>query len=263
MTRLRWAPPAQQAPVVVKVPPTYYTGTFAPDQDVTFLWPNTPRWSSFSCTGGRHVRIVGGQAVKTTAGAAVNFVGVTGSVFLEGLAIDMGGISADAIDVGGSPTAPWDARPDVYVQNCRIVGVTGSHAGIHADILQPQGAVGGIYVDGLTGSTDYQGLFLPPQKPIDRIELHRVNLSYNPGVDHVTYLLWLADDGATTYTRVTLDDVWLEPRPEQALTDTFYPPTRDLARINVRGSVRCSLPPHADFVPAGSVGLGYVSPGYA
>lgn len=255
---LTWAPPAQSNTVTVTVGPGYYTGTFAPDQDVTFLWP-TSRYSSFEVTGGRHLRVIGGEVLKTTAGSGLRFTGCTGSVFLEGLHVDMSKVSADAINVSGTT-----GRPDVYLQNLRVTGVNGSMATTHADVFQPQGPIGSLYVDRLTATSNYQGLFLPPQQPITSIDLRRVNLSYtDPTATHVTYLLWLLDQGQTP-PPATLTDVWVQPRAGQSLAKSVWPApvSPDGGRSGywphpVSGFVRAGSP--ADFATAG---LNYTSPGY-
>lgn len=281
MSPLRWAPPPQRHPVTIAVPAGFYSGSFAPDQDVTFIWPDRPRFSSFTVTGGRHLRTIGGTLVKTTAGTGLRFTDTTGSVFLEGLDLDMTAVSADAINVSGAP----GALPDVYLQNLRVTGVNGSRGGVHADIFQPQGPIGDLRVDRLTGRSDYQGLFIPPQAPMSSAELHRVDLAYtHPDGSAVTYLLWLLDECSTDVPcPVTLDDVWVTPRAGQHLGQAVWPHPAavdgDGARIGVRssdgwrtaywtprlpvtGRVQAGSPPDGDFTPAGSVGLGYVSPGY-
>jgi hypothetical protein len=260
------------------VPVGYYEGTFPTDQDVTFIWPSKARFSSFQVTGGRHLRIVGGALTKTTSGTGLRFDDCAGSVFLEGLDIDMSRVSADAINVGGS-------SPDVYLQNCRIVGVNGSRAGTHADLFQPQGPIGDLCVDRLTGRSNYQGFYLAPQQPISSVELRRVDLGYSDTSAAITYLLWLLDGGGSQVPYPTLlNDVWVSPRPGQKLGQAVWPApgTVDgagqpigarspdgwrtaywLPHLPVTGRVRSGPPPDGDMVPAGSVGLGYISPGYA
>ena len=169
---LRWAPPAQVSPTIVNVPNGFYPGSFAPDQDVVFVFPSTPRFSSFICDGGRNVRVIGGSTVKTTAGPALAFINVTGSVFIEGQYIDMNTTSSDAINAGGSIyPGPYSAFPDVYIQNCHITGVRGSSSAVHSEVYQPQASVNNLRIDKLTGYSDYQGLFIPPSAPLSTVEI--------------------------------------------------------------------------------------------
>src|SRR5664280_549505 len=107
------------------------------------------------------------------------------------------------------------------------MNVNGAKNANHSDVYQPQGAIGHLYINGLTASSNYQGLFLSPQAPIAAISLNRVNLSYSSGGDPstpVTYLLWLLDSAATSSPPPTdLTDVYVTPRSNQGLQQAIYP----------------------------------------
>lgn len=285
---LRWLPPPLRNPIVVHVPTGYFGPTFPTDRDVLLLMPHEVRWSSINVTGGRNVRLIGGSTMLNTnngATAVMRFTGASGSVFIEGTEIDVNGHGDDGIDVAGSSSPPYRLFPDVYIENCRITGLNSTYAGNHADIFQPQGSIGRLFIDKLTGQSNYQGIFIPPQFPIQSASISRVNLSYGPGGQPVTYLLWLLDPGrspAELPYPIELSDVWIKPRPNQTLAASVAPWSHstnadgvsvgaiatDAGTMTwpgldkVSGYVEAGVPPRGDFVPAGIVGLGYVSPGY-
>jgi hypothetical protein len=141
---LRWDGPAQDHPTVIDVPDTGLRKSLSPRSDYLLVMPPRPVDGDISLDGGRHVRIVGG----TLDGSLKNNRS-RGSLFVEGLEIRPDR-KRDAIVLGGAndSNAPstW-TRPDLYLQNTRITGVSGSYDGFHADVVQKQGPMGGLYVD--------------------------------------------------------------------------------------------------------------------
>ncbi len=77
----------------------------------------------------------------------------------------------DALNLSGDSAPPYANRPDIYIEDSRVVNVNGAKGANHSDVYQPQGAIGHLYIHGLTASSNYQGLFLPPQAPIGAISL--------------------------------------------------------------------------------------------
>jgi hypothetical protein len=153
------------------------------------------------------------------------------------------------------------------------------HALGHADIFQPQGDIGNLHIDRLTGGSNYQGLFLRPEFQVASAIIKNINLRFLPNVHHpVTYLLWMRDseDSPKLYP-VSLESVYLEPRSGQIVSahavfpsarSTKYPAVEVDGRVSwpvgslISGSVLSGTPPSGDFVPEGSAGTSYVSPGY-
>lgn len=284
--RLRWAPPPLVDPIVVHVPTSYYGATFPTNRDVLLVMPNEVRWGKINVVGGHNVRLIGGATVlniESRATGVMRFSGQSGSVFIEGTEIDVNGHSDDGIDVAGSRAPPYTLFPDVYIENCRITGLNGTYETNHADIIQTQGSIGRLFIDRVTGQSNYQAITIPPQFPIKSASISRVNLSYGPGGQRWTYLLWLLDPHTHEVPYpVRLSDVWIKPRSGQDVahavapwlgtTDADGTPIGAIAGRNgrvtwprfnkVSGYVSAGVPPGGDFVPAGSVGLGYRSPGY-
>lgn len=289
--KLKWAPPAQTSPTVASTGTGFFGPTYAADEDVILTVPGL-RLAQLTVTGGRHIRIIGGKTRLNAAAsgtAAMRFTGVTGSVFIEGYHVDTNGAAGnkhDGIVVTGSTSAPYTITPDVYLQNCRVEGVMSTFAQNHADIFQPQGSIGTLYIDKLTGKSNYQGIFVRQEFPITAAHLSQVNLSYEAGGDGNTYLLWFPSSTPPTAPYpVTLRKVWVDPRAGQEIIDVGVWPkagevdgstpigaywvdddeTKAAWPINrlITGYVYSGSPPRGDYVPSTVAGLSYVSPGYA
>lgn len=276
---LRWAPPPLATPVVVDVTRRFFRAEFGPDEDVLLVMPgyrgpdghpnpeDGARTADLEITGGRNIRVIGGE----NGSGRMAFKETRGSVFVEGVSftLDPG---KDAINVGGTA----GTGPDVYLQAISVSGVRGSFDTVHADIFQPHGPLGHVRIDRLSGSSDYQGLFLAPQAPVLGADLSRIDLRYEGDAPGPTYLLWFTEAGTPPYP-VTLDDVWIKPRAGQSTArDAVWPPAGEDslgARTDaagracwppdsrITGCVHEGVPPEGRFVPA-DIGRDYRSPGY-
>ncbi len=285
---MRWAPPQQVAPNRIPVPLNYFsTPEFRPDQDVELVLPPVPRraGADLRVNGGRHVRIIGGHIR-----GRLQWTGGTGSLFVEGLRIDLTETpNRDAIVVSGAQ----GASPDVFLQNILVTGVQGAFKSTHADIFQPYGAVGHLRVHNFTGDTNYQGFFIRPEYPIKSATFSHVNLKFNRlgQPDGNTFLLWCrnmagspalgdpffpvtygpgvyaeANDRTPGHAAAFPPPGFLVPGPGgmnfSGITDLSgsvrWPPISGIS-----GKVRLGPPPDGDFIDGHKVGLGYRSPGYA
>jgi len=161
----------------------------------------------------------------------------------------------------------------------RVVNINGFTAGEHADMFQAQGDIGKLHVDHLTGTSNYQGLFLRPEFLITSATIKNVNLSFFPNPhQQVTYVLWMRDWGESGKTcPVSLESVYIEPRPGQTVAaQAVFPWERSTTARAVEkggkvtwpsgslieGCVISGTPALGDCVPADRVGGNYVSPGY-
>jgi hypothetical protein len=179
--------------------------------------------------------------------------GQTGTIHIEGLHIG-GAELAEAFNLDQRLGAI------VQLQNIRIETVRGLRAGHHADLVQTWAGPAELRIDGLTGSTDYQGFFLLPNQHFTgdaprKFDFRRMNIT---GTDKAGYLLWRQTNPAFEFS---LSEVWLQPNPKRTDRDQFLwpkPSTGDKSWENVK----IGVPPAGDFVPEGVAGLNYVSPGY-
>jgi hypothetical protein len=253
-----------------------YYGPFPDHQDIEVELPSTTVTNQIKIVGGRNLRVIGGHiAPEDGVRFCLRIVDITGSAFIEGLLIDAKNLTGDGINVSGKK----GFAPEVYLQNVRVLNINGFAAGEHADIFQPQGDIGNLHIDRLTGGSNYQGLFLRPEFQVASAIIKNINLRFLPNVHHpVTYLLWMRDseDSPKLYP-VSLESVYLEPRSGQTVSahavfpsarSTKYPAVEVDGRVSwpvgslISGSVLSGTPPSGDFVPEGSAGTSYVSPGY-
>jgi hypothetical protein len=116
----------------------------------------------------------------------------------------------------------------VQIQNVRIEQIRArDQAGFsdnHPDLIQLIKGPRELHIDGLTGTTDYQGLFFAPDTPVETITLRRVNIHGEPTA---RYLLWISKDGSIG--DVTLEDVWLDVPAQRSggLGSAVWPQSND------------------------------------
>lgn len=266
------------------------------DKDVVLICPTgTQRGRSpMRLNGARSVTVIGCDLGRGSA----SFRNMTGFVFLEGIRADMSPEDPqhDVFNAYGPP----GGKPDVYLQNIHVTGVHGDYAHTHADIFQPQGPIGTLRVDRLTGDTNYQGFFLPPRDNIDAVYISNTDLSYHSdttddGVSKFSHLFYFRftdlQGRGDQPVNVFLDNVYAAPRRGQTLDQSVYPGPRSTVRrapaapmmaqsrmaggggrsalswpafLGIRGAIQQGPPPNGSFVQLGPRGPGsrYVSPGY-
>lgn len=272
--------------VEVSVDATSNVLSLDPERDYVVAMPDEPLRRGLVLKGGRNVVLIGGEIDIPWQGTnptiaqrtGLKIVGATGTVHVEGLLLH-----GEDISEGIQIDAP---QAIVQLQN---IGVFGIHArdqvdfsDNHPDIVQTYGNVRELHIDGLTGSSDYQGLLFKVDVgpgPHGPVTLRNVNLI---GLPTARYLLWLGTEPG--FGTVTLDDVWIDVPPERdgGLRRSVWPPAngdhpdratilpqsdgRHLARWphamnpTVVGVVREGRPPGGDFVSPGAIGIGYERP---
>lgn len=276
---LSWAPPAGHASFPVKkVSGAGGLNTVdAGGGDVTIQLSSTGAVGPIVIKNCRNAVLIGGQidvaATAQLGGSdqrAIYINSCTGVVHIEGVLINgaVNGSEADGIAVN----AP---KAVVQIQNVRVEGMQGGKSGNHADVFQPWGGVREYRIDRLTGSTNYQGLHVGVDLgPIGRGTVFNANIASSESgtVDKGGQFIWL---DCNAYP-LTLDNVYIAGRSGRSFGTSVWPqpdtsgcPATISAGVaswpgytSLTGSVRDGRPPSGDFVPAGSVGLGYASPGY-
>lgn len=283
-SKLRWAPPELVNPVTVNVPVTGGWLNLDTSKDYRLVMPDSPVVKGFTIYGGRNVVLIGGEIdipwqgsgqLPESARRGLFIHDNQGTVHIEGLLIH-----GDDLGEGIQISAP---RSIVQIQNVRIWGIHArdqvNFSDGHPDLIQVWGSVGELRIDKLTGSSDYQGLFLKADYngPIGRVDVSRVNIHGNPTA---RYLFWMTDNGGA-YPAVSLRDAYLEPAPGRSLGKTVWPDVGDRTNpatvqfdsgvgtsvaswptLPVNGYISQGSPPNGDFVAAGAVGRSYRSPGY-
>jgi hypothetical protein len=260
-TPLRWEPPALTSPVRVAVTESKRVLSLDPARDYEITMPGAPLTGSGGLTivGGRNVVLRGGHISIPWQGPApaaqsrrgLYLKGQTGVVHVEGLRID-GPDLAEGINLDQRAGAIVQLQ-NIHVGEVRARDLV-KFTDTHPDVIQTWGGPEELRIDGLTGTTSYQGLFLAPTQydktATTRLaDISRVNIR---GTSTSAYLLWQASSFP-----MRIRDVWVSraqtPRPRY----WAWPSSSAWSGYQV------GVPAAGDFVPSQSVGIGYTSPGYA
>jgi hypothetical protein len=264
-------------------------------RDYVIRLPRAKKTGTLEIQGGRNILVVGGYISVAHDGANVIIRDGRNAqagrvVRLEGLLIDGSrGGHADGIKIN----AP---KAIVQIVMTRIVGLRGSTAGVHADVIQPFGGVRALRIDGMTAASHYNSLYLrrendPLQPPIGRVTIRHTNIfgydnvaGWTPsatlrGISIGTQPSDPSDDDAPINCdlthRMRFRKFFIDPPPGVRLGRFVYPhdgmqragcPARVVNGRTVvwpaldrkiDGVVRLGPPPRGDFVPARITGLRY------
>jgi hypothetical protein len=276
---LRWSPPPLVNPTTIQLGQGVTHTVLDPSKDYIIKLPSYQKVGGTEIEGGHNVVIKGGSiAIPPTAANDPERRGIyiknnEGTVHIEGVQIeDQPGAIGDGIDISAPDST-------VQVENVRIVNINGGLSTFHADVIQPWGGVKDLRVDGLTGTSNYQGLFLAQDLgPIGSVELQRINLSPTPGpYDGGGHMLWITSgvSSCASYP-LSLSNVYIQPRVGRSLGTSVWPQLgsslactgstaggeMSWSALGVNGGVSEGTPLSGDFVPDRVAGLSYASPGY-
>ncbi|MGY1724503.1 hypothetical protein [Blastococcus sp. SYSU DS0533] len=276
---LSWAPPAgwQNYPVHNVTPSNSVTTIGARNGDVLIKLPADRPAGPITIANCRNAVIMGGQiTVAPTARfgnddqRAIYVHKCTGTVHIEGVLINgnVPGSQADGIAVN-APEAT------VQIQNVRMEALRGTYSVNHADVFQPWGGVREYRIDRLSGTTNYQGIQVRQDLgAIGKGTIRNTNVG-SSGVTPIERGGQFIRIDCDTYP-LSLENVFIDPRSGRDMGYSVWPQTDDRscpAKIsngvvswpsigNLSGTLTQGKPASGDFVPAGTVGIGYVSPGY-
>jgi prepilin-type N-terminal cleavage/methylation domain-containing protein len=219
----------------------------------------------------------------------------SGSVFLEGIYIKnpdatYSHYTGDGIDVNDYPGVT-----DVTMENVRVGGIDGcdptGDPAAHADVFQPYNAGGAkLHVDHFTGTTDCQGFQVDPDyawsatgtTPVEGIFNNvNINVFANPHTgNNNRYAWWFVDSNnpcvgypttlVNDYTQepngtLSINSVWPDTNQPSSCKSVWSAASKTLSfpiGTQITGVMNAGLPPGGDFVPVGTAGIGYASPGY-
>jgi hypothetical protein len=223
--KLKYAPPTQNSPTTIDLTaaPGDYFATWTSGVDyIINLSPTVQRTGEIEvdANGARSVKIIGGVWALNDGGTKnyhIHIHNLMGWAFVEGQEADMANTHADFCDISGGALY----TPDVYFQNSRIINLTATDSTNHADIFQPQGLVGRVYVDKLTFSSNYQGFTISAgstgNQPSKAFTLSRVNSWFSSAnlTNQYTYHYWINNANGTAGNDtdpfpLTFDDVWCD-----------------------------------------------------
>lgn len=248
-----WAPPVLDDPQTITLESSKpFDVKLDDDRDYIIDLPAWPLKSGLKITGGRNVVVIGGEIrigwqgddPSTSSRRGLKLEHQRGTVHVEGLLL-----TGKDLSEGIQIEAP---EATVQLVNIRIDELRArdkrNFSDNHPDLVQLVGPVRVLRIDGFTGVTDYQGLFLqPPRGTVEGVELRRVNIR---GTETARYLLWRDEDAAWP---LTLDDVWAEPASGRRWQKTVWPEPPDPSWAGARRGT----PPDGDFVPSDLAGIGY------
>ena len=280
---LQWAPPTLDNPITLQLEQGLSKTKLQDDRDYILELPTEKKLGGLIINGGHNVVIKGGHITVPPGGEsheehrALQISNVKGTVHIEGVLIDNSANQGESDFDGVVINAP---EATVQLQNMRIVGLTGSHAGFHSDIVQPWGGVKELRIDRMTGTSNYQGFQIPADKgAIESATLQNINLGYVPRTEGKNgFLLWMTTGAKSCDSYpITLSNFYLEARPGKDISQSAWPPPGgnlecagvqngdevSWPKLPVKGVVKQGPPASGDFVPDGIAGLNYKSPGYA
>lgn len=248
--QLTWAPPDLRTFETITVTEP---GSVRMDDDTDYLieTPETIE-GPVVLRGGRHVVWLGGhiripesgQSARATERRAL--VVQDGEDPVEGRVVHLEGLLIDGPDLseGINTNAP---SAILQLQNSRILGVhfrsrddlegAGDYDGPnHPDIVQTWGSIGSLRIDGLTGTSAYQGLFLKadqnrPHGPVwlRRVDLTAVAEQGEEGERFVGHRLLFWEPARSGPLRIDEGTVWIDHDPRSRwgpeFGDNVHPPT--------------------------------------
>jgi hypothetical protein len=247
-------PPTLTRPITIKVTDEMGEIKLKTSRDYKIVLPAGRAWKNsrgLFITGGHNVVVMGGTVDvrggwKDGSGKVVKraayFRDSTGIVHVEGVRFVSSTTQrlTEGIDI---------SLPGAYVRlfNLRISSLlTGSQSTNHADVIQAWSGPRSLLVDGLTASTQYQGMFLTPQQhssaSVGLYDLRRVWIDGRGAA----YLLWRTGSFPVRTSEVHITG---STRQSSGLwpNRTSWP------------FVKTTRPTHAF---GSSAGFGYPSPGY-
>ncbi len=255
--KLSWAPPVLVNPTTIKVTANTHKLRLDPISDYRLVLPPTQITlkGGLIIQGGHNVVMIGGQInvpSSSTTPTPVDRRGLylkdqTGTLHIEG--VRLSGDLAEGIDLD----EPLGAT--VQLENIVVDQVTGSYTDNHADVLQGWAGPNILRVDGLQGSTTYQGFFLLPNQhfagpPPQLFDLRRIVINTTP---EAAYLLWTDKRPAWLKAR----DIELIAPGRDDLTQILRPVSAWESAISLNSDDPIAV------LPAGQPGIGYVTPGYS
>ena len=188
-----WARPVMSSPILIRLHVGSDSLHLNDNRDYILKMPAVKKLGPLYIRGGRNVRIIGGLMSTKIKGPNIVIEDDSGThvgriVHIEGLVINgTSRVPSDGIKIKAPKTV-------VQLENDRIIGLWGSLAGYHADVVQPGGGVKLLRIDGLTGSSHYNNFYFrretnPLEPAIGEVVIRNANMfGYygNPSIPHTT-----------------------------------------------------------------------------
>jgi hypothetical protein len=248
---LAWPAPSMRHPTVIDLTSKTTSLQLNPRVDYVLRLPrgrplDIP--TALEISGGHNVVMIGGTINVDRPVGVMQLTDQTGTVHIEGVRFT-GKHLTQGIDLSEATGAV------VELEHVYFSTVYGSFTTNHAELIQSWAGPRRLLIDGLVGSTTYQGLFLLPNQhyngPAPQLfDLRNVYIDAARGA----YALWLQ-----TAPRVPLrvSDVYVTPNPQRPQRDWWLWPKPSSGATTWTGVHAVHEPPPAVARTAASAGLGY------
>ncbi len=235
VTRPAWPAPPLHDPQTVQLTERNTNLRLDPRRDYLLRLPHGRALQAphgLTIWGGHNVVLVGGTVnVPDRSGAAL-LEGQTGTIHIEGVRFT-GPQLMEGFDLSEASGAT------VQLENIYLATVHGSYTTNHADLIQTWAGPRRLLVDGLVGSTEYQGFFLLPNQhdsgpPPELFDLRHVYIN----AAHGAYVLWRQTNPSFP---LHLQDVVVTPERQRNSPDWWFWPKpstgdRSWAAVRVEGA---------------------------
>jgi hypothetical protein len=198
-----WDPPTLRNPQRITITNADRTLVLSPSRDYVLTCPPgvVELHSKLTVWGGRNVELENCNLRVNTPDWAAYLEHQTSTLWVHD--VHFGGEHL----TGGIQIAEPGAT--VVMRDVVFDRVYGSYHTNHAELIQTWCGPKRLLIDGLTGATDYQGLFLGPNQwcsaPLSVFDFRHVNINDSQGA----YALWLEDVKGPL--RVNVRDVYVTP----------------------------------------------------
>ena len=200
-----WDRPTLQNPLRVTITNANRNLKLLPGQDyIVRCQPGLVRLQSrLVVSGGRNVELQGCDLSVTSHDWAAYLEHQTGTLWVHD--VHFGG---DHLTGGVQLQEPGAT---VVMRDVMFDRVYGSYHTNHAELLQTWCGPTRLLIDGLSGSTTYQGLFMLPNQwcstPLSEFDLRHISINDSDGA----YALWLGDVNRGSALRLDVKDVYVSP----------------------------------------------------
>jgi len=210
-----WDEPALSNPITIQLSPTNYVLSLNQSQDYILQCPpgglTVP--NALNIAGGHNVVLENCDVELSGPDWAGKFSDQSGTLWIEG--VHFGGSQL----TGGIQFQEPGAT--VVLRDVLFDTVHGSQSTNHAELIQTWAGPARLLIDGLTGSTTYQGLFLLPNQyytgpPPTVVDLRHIDIDDSQGA----YALWLGDvtgspsnDASGAILTWNVEGVYVVPSP--------------------------------------------------
>jgi hypothetical protein len=200
-----WDRPAMQNPLSVRITNAHRDLQLLPGQDYILHCPRGQLvlQSRLVVSGGRNVELEDCNVRVTSHDWAAYLEHQTGTLWVHD--VHFGG---DHLTGGIQMQEPGAT---VVMRDVVFDRVYGSYHTNHAELLQTWCGPKRLLIDGLSGSTTYQGLFMLPNQwcstPLSDFDLRHIDINDSGGA----YALWLGDVNRGSALQLHVRDVYVSP----------------------------------------------------